>query len=270
MPSRNSPTRRRNRRPAGALALLALCLALAATPAGAQPQAARDAFYKGIIEGKSGVPQKAIDYFGEAIRIDPKFVLAYYNRAITLQQVGDEQRAIRDYSEAIRLEPHFADAYAGRGAAYENLKQYDRAIKDYSEAIRLAPTVGLIHANRASALDKLGRHPEAIRNYEEALRLGPRDDETLDSFAWLLATVANPALRDGKRAVELAREACELTQWKEPNHLDTLAAAYARSGDFVAAVKWQTKALEDPGFRKVKEARERLALYRARKPYPPD
>jgi len=270
MPSGKPPVRGRDRWPAAVLAFLALGLALAAAPGWAQPQAARDAFYKGIIEGKSGVPQKAIDYFGEAIRIDPKFVLAYYNRAITLQQMGDERRAIRDYSEAIRLEPHFADAYVGRGAAHENLTQYDQAIKDYSEAIRLAPTAALIRANRASAYDKLGRHPEAIRDYEEALRLDPRDDETLDSFAWLLATVANPALRDGKRAIQLAREACELTQWKEPNHLDTLAAAYARSGDFASAVKWQTKALEDPGFRKVREAQERLSLYRAGKAYPPN
>ena len=257
-------------RPAGALVLLALGVALAAAPGWAQPQAARDAFYRGIIEGKSGAPQKAIEYFGEAIRIDPRFVLAYYNRAITLQEVGDEQRAIQDYSAAIRLEPHFADAYAGRGAAYENLKQYDRAIKDYSEAIRITPAVALIYANRASAHDKLGRHREAIRDYEEARRLDPRDDDTLDAFAWLLATVASPALRDGKRAVQVAREACELTQWKDPNHLDTLAAAYARSGDFASAVKWQTKALEDPGFRQLKEARERLALYRAGKPYPPN
>lgn len=270
MPSSKRPVRGRDGRLAATLAFLTLCLALAAAEAPAQPQAARDAFYKGIIEGKSGVPQKAIEYFGEAIRIDTKFVLAYYNRALTLQQVGEEQRAIRDYSEAIRLEPRFADAYVGRGAAHQNLKQYDQAIKDYGEAIRLAPTVALIRANRASAFDKLGRHQEAIRDYEEALRLDPRDDETLDSFAWLLATVANPGLRDGKRAVELAREACELTQWKEPNHLDTLAAAYARSGDFGSAVKWQAKALEDPDFRKVREAQERLALYRARKPYPPN
>ena len=257
-------------RTAGAPAFLALFLALVSAPGWAQPPAARDAFYKGIIEGKSGAPQKAIEHFGEAIRIDPRFVLAYYNRAITLQQLGDEQGAIRDYSEAIRLEPNFADAYTGRGAAYENLKQYDRAIKDYTEAIRIAPGVALIHANRASSYDKLGRHREAISDYEEALRLDPRDDDTLDAYAWLLATVADRALRDGKRAVELARQACELTQWKDANHLDTLAAAYARSGDFASAVKWQTKALEDPGFRKFKEAQERLALYRAGKPYPPN
>lgn len=254
-----------------ALHAASLCLALLSPALGlAQPQAARDAFYNGIIEGKSGHPQKAADFFGAAIRIDPKFVLAYYNRALALQQLGDEQGAIRDYTEAIRLKPFFADAYASRGTARENLKQYDRAIKDYSEAIRLAPGIAVTYANRASSYDKLGRYQEAIRDYEEAIRLDPRDDQTLDSFAWLLATVANPAFHDGKRAIELAREACKLTRWREPNHIDTLAAAFARTGDFASAVKWQMKALEDKDFRKSKEARERLVLYRAGKPYPPN
>ena len=251
--------------------LAGLCLALVlAAPALAQPQAARDAFFKGIIEGKSGGQKKAVEFFSEAIRIDPRFVLAYYNRGVAWQQLGNAQRAIDDYTQTLRLKPDLADAYGSRGAAYESLGRFEQAIKDYGEAIRLAPKIAENYANRASAFGKLGRYRQAIRDYDEALRLEPRDDETLDAFAWLLATGADPALRDGKRAIELARKACELTQWKEPNHIDTLAAAYARTGDFASAVEWQNKALQDPDFRKVKEARERLALYRARRPYPPN
>lgn len=248
-----------------------VCLAMSiAAPGLAQSQAARDVFYKGIIEGKSGFYQKAVAHFDEAVRIDPKFVLAYYNRGVALQQLGQERRAIKDYTEVIRLEPYLADAYANRGTAYENLEQYDRAIKDYDEAIRLAPKAAANYANRASSYGKLGRYREAIKDYDQAVRLDPRDDETLDAMAWLLATGADPALRDGKRAVRLARKACELTQWKEPGYLDTLAAAHARAGDFASAVKWQKKALEDPDFRKAKEAQERFTLYRAGKAYPPN
>ena len=66
-----------------------------------------------------------------------------------------------------------------------------------------------------------------------------------------------------------ARQACELTKWREANALDTLAAAYAAAGDFAEAVRWQEKALEDSAFAKTNgaRARARLALYRAGKPY---
>ena len=53
-----------------------------------------------------------------------------------------------------------------------------------------------------------------------------------------------------------------------PNYLDTLAAAYARVGDFTNAIKWQERALEYPDIYKQKEARERLEFYRQYKSWP--
>ena len=51
-------------------------------------------------------------------------------------------------------------------------------------------------------------------------------------------------LRDGKRAVELASIACELTNRSLPTHISTLAAAYAEVGDWDNAVIHQTQAAE--------------------------
>src|SRR5262249_19208480 len=61
-------------------------------------------------------------------------------------------------------------------------------------------------------------------------------------LAWLWATGPD-GVRDGKRAVEAATRACELTDWKENEFLDTLAAAYAEVGDFDKAVEYQKKAV---------------------------
>ena len=52
---------------------------------------------------------------------------------------GDYDRAIADYDEAIRLDPRYAVAYYNRGVAYCDKGDYDRAIADYNEAIRLDP-----------------------------------------------------------------------------------------------------------------------------------
>jgi len=89
-----------------------------------------------------------------------------------------------------------------------------------------------------------------------------------DGRAWLWATCPDAQLRDGKRAVQSAARACELTGWKDAGALDTLAAAYAEAGDFSKAIESQERAIKlftDVTLRKVGEAR--LKLYRDGKPY---
>ncbi|HXI61204.1 MAG TPA: hypothetical protein VNF70_00785, partial [Pyrinomonadaceae bacterium] len=77
------------------------------------------------------------------------------------------------------------------------------------------------------------------------------------------------SIRDGKKAVEFARKAAELTKWEDANVLDTLAAAYAEVGDFEEAIKWENKALSLPELTKGDEekVRQRLRLYAERKRY---
>jgi hypothetical protein len=91
----------------------------------------------------------------------------------------------------------------------------------------------------------------------------------LRNRASLKATCPDGRYRDGKAAVEDARRAAELTGWKDPYGLSALAAAFAESGDFEEAVKWQVKALEDERYRREvgTGAAKRLSLYRERKPY---
>jgi hypothetical protein len=84
----------------------------------------------------------------------------------------------------------------------------------------------------------------------------------------ILAACPEAKCRDGKKAVEAATRACELTEWKKADCLDTLAAAYAESGDFNAAVMWERKAIAIVADERNKDAfRSRVALYQARKPY---
>ena len=105
-------------------------------------------------------------------------------------------------------------------------------------------------------------------DWKEAIRIDPRNSVALNEQAWLWATCPDAKYRDGKRAVESATRACELSEWKDENHLGTLAAAQAEIGDFSKAVEFQEKADKlstDP--ERKKKGEERLKLYRDKKPY---
>jgi len=92
--------------------------------------------------------------------------------------------------------------------------------------------------------------------------------EAYINFASLLAACPDAHVRNGEKAVEYATKACELSEWKTPAYLSTLAAAYAEAGHFDDAVKWQNEYLVSNSSKDDWEkARQRLSLYEQKKPY---
>jgi tetratricopeptide (TPR) repeat protein len=164
-------------------------------------------------------------------------------------------------------EQQCADAI-DRGNAAMDRKDFGTAIEEYSEAIRLDPDADAAYHNRGNAYADLGEYAKAIWDFRESIRLAPEEPESYSALAWLLATCPQEDLRNGKRAVELATRACELTNWRDANDLENLAAGYAECGQFEEAVKWQTKAVDlATGLDNLEESRQRLDLFKEGKPF---
>ena len=110
----------------------------------------------------------------------------------------------------------------------------------------------------------------ALQDFAKARRaeLGT-DSKRLEAMRLLVAALGSPddKVRDGKRSLELSKKACEVTEYKQPHILSTLAACYAESGDFDSAKKWSGKAV-DLGKGEMKEhLQKELDSYKEGKPW---
>jgi hypothetical protein len=145
---------------------------------------------------------------------------------------------IEDYSRVITLEPENAAAYVLRGRLLQKAGHLNTAMRDFDDAIRVSPGDGSYYYERAQAWLQEHEYGKAVADLNEAMTLNAWSPDDYNSLAWLLATCDDARYRDGQRAVELATKACDLTNWKNPAFLDTMAAAYAAVGDFDKAVDW--------------------------------
>ena len=221
---------------------------------------------RGNLWSAKGDLDKALSDFDEAIRLNPKYYLAYFNRGNTWATRKDYPKALADFGEVIRISPTYANAFNNRGVVRNNTKEYDKAIVDFDEVLRLDPRSAKAHNNRGFSWQSKAEIAKARADYEAAIRIEPRNLNASGNLAWLLAACPDAATRDGKRAVELAARACEVTAWKNDYYLDILAVSLAEAGDFDAAVRREEQAIALAPEPQKAQYRLRLKLFQEKQP----
>lgn len=255
---------------------------------------------RGAVYAKKGDWARAVADYTEALRLEPNDTLTHVGRALAYKALGEQcllredldaaqrctgpdrpdeqeqlghlygllgetERAIHWYTEAIHQGLQNVSVYNDRGGLYGAQNDWPRAIADYTEAIRIDPGRVECYCNRATAYWRQRRYAEARADYERACKLrGER--LAAYGFARLLATCPDATVRDGKRAVKLARSACEQTGFKDPLCLDVLGCAYAEAGQWDEAVRWAEQALKLAPEDDADGVRLRVDLYRLHEP----
>lgn len=224
---------------------------------------------RGVAYERKGDFANALKDYDEAYRHDPNSAISSQRRGDALKGLGRLDEAIEAYGKAIQLDPKDPYAFEGRGDAHEAKGDHEKAVQDYEEASRLDPKSATSSYSRGDALRALGRIEEAITAYEKAIELDAKEPYPMERLARIRATWPDAKFRDGTKAVQLATDACKLSDWKNYWHLGTLATAYAEIGDFDAAMKWEAEAEKHaPEDAKDPQAHNwRMALYKLKKPY---
>jgi serine/threonine protein kinase/cytochrome c-type biogenesis protein CcmH/NrfG len=218
---------------------------------------AKDHVNRGLAYRGLNQANQAIADFDAALRLNPDCASAHFFRSDCQLKLNRYDEAIADASQAIELatktpDPAFAlaDAYTLRGSAYVLQEHPSLAVKDLTAAIRLDPKdLAAVHQLRAAAYESEHR-PDLAKCDNEIAALftqiegQPADPAPYRRLASLLATSPEADLREGRKAVELANRACELSMRKNPEDLDVLAAAYAEVGQFDRAVGTIKQAIE--------------------------
>jgi tetratricopeptide (TPR) repeat protein len=213
----------------------------------------------------------------EAIRVEPRVadsVPAVTVRCYIAVEEGRYADAINDMSLIVQTNPENAFLQLQLASLYVQDKRPRKAIELINEVLKRDPKNISALRTRADTLLGLGDHAEAIKDYSAAIEIGIESPQqksgVLNNLAWVLATSPKDELRNAERSIKFGTEAAELTEFKEPHILSTLAAGYAEKGDFEQAIKWSTKAVElgrELEHNQIEQLEEELESYKASKPW---
>ncbi len=103
---------------------------------------------------------------------------------------------------------------------------------------------------------------EAIRVCDIILR-DSNDPEELNLAAWVLGATKHPPILDRAMALNLARRACELTNYEKASCLDTLGVCHAACGQFDEAIRYVEMAMQRCEGSERAECEEHLELFRS-------
>ena len=241
--------------------------------------------------------ENGVTLFSHNVKVTLNNSLAHYELGNALEQQGDLDKAIFHYSKALKINPNYAEAHNNLGYTLARQKHYKEAIFHYKEALRIKPSYTEAHNNLGTTFLFQGNEKKAIYHYYEALKYNPKYAGAyynlgkiyvnrnkiekgihfykkalkLNHLSWLLASHEDEKYRNGKEALDLAKEFCKITKNSQPLALDALAAAYAETGRFNEAVFSVRRALKltlkfGPN-ELILGLKKRLRLYQDKRPY---
>ena len=217
---------------------------------------AYDAYLKGryyynrfTVDGFS----KSVEYFEQAIELDPDYATAYAGLAdalASLEQIGAAQhedvhpQALEAATKALAMDDGLSEAHAAMASVRANDWDRSAAEREAKKAIELNPGFPLAHLYYSNMLRHLGRREESIAEAKRALELDPLSPLTNEELAdaYLSARQYDAAIDQYQKTLELYPD--------QPAPRDSLGWAYVYQGKYDRGMEEILKSIalyaEDP------------------------
>lgn len=199
---------------------------------------------KNLTAKRSGADaKKAVEYFEQAVRLDPNFALAFVGMARAYSAMGTldggfqiqrelYEKAHAAVNKAVELDADLADVYAVRGELKFKEWDFTGAEKDLTTAIELEPNNDLARQFYAMWLNHQGRFDEALAEIEIALEIDPNSlvyQRDRGRFLYF-ARRYDEAIVHLERVLEIDKNFGTAFHW--------LIRAYEMKGDYAGAFRW--------------------------------
>lgn len=124
---------------------------------------ARSFYSKGQAEDKKQNFEKAIEYYEEAVKIDPNFAFAWDNMGLCYRKLGNYDKAIEAYKKSLEIDPIGMTPLQNIAMAYMYKKEYYKAIDAYKR-------IETIDKSNPEVYYGLGNvYAMALKEYEKGL-----------------------------------------------------------------------------------------------------
>jgi len=196
-----------------------------------------------IAMAREDQPQ-AIEYLKKTVAVGPGTASAQAQLGLLLLEAEDYEQALVHLQEAHQIQPKSAMICYDVARAYYRLGQKEKAVEYCRKSLAQKPDYIEPRTNLGKALFELGDTPSAISVYYTVLEYNAENLKALNFLAWIQATSRDGQLRKPQEALQLAQRAAKAADYKTAEVMDTLAVAYAATGDFAQAVTEANKAIE--------------------------
>jgi arylsulfatase A-like enzyme/Flp pilus assembly protein TadD len=204
----------------------------------------------GVVLAGEGKFDEAVEQFRQVVKMSADHGDAWINLGICLLRLGKNDEGKESLRHAAQIQAAAPEAYYNLGLAAFKENDLKQSAELFEKVVNLNPT-------HWSALEGLSRSYLGEQRFADALRvlrLGVANEPSNKSdpayirivnlLANVLATATDDGIRNGEEALRLAKQVAEQTHSRHPAVLQTLAAAYAETGDFKNAIATAEKALE--------------------------